>query len=941
MILAPIVALLVLGSDPTTSDPRLVIERFAADPDIVTPTGVAVDAKGGVLVIESHTHFRPDGYQGPPADRIRRFEDPDHDGKADKITTVFEGTKFTMSLAVDGDGSLVVATRYEVFRLRDADGDGKFELKTTLARLDTPGNYPHNGLSGVVIKPGGAGVLFGLGENLGARYKLIGADGATLVGGGEGGNVYSCSNDGSNLKRLATGFWNPFAMALDPYGRLFAVDNDPDSRPPCRLLHIVPQGDYGYRFRNGRKGLHPFTAWNGELPGTLPMVAGTGEAPSGLVVYESDNLPDEYRGNILSTSWGDHRIERFRLAPQGASFRSRAESIVTGGENFRPVGIAQAPDGSLYISDWVDKSYNLHGKGAVWHLRTDNPRARSVHDDPVQALAHADLATRRAAAQTLITKDGEGLKALIVALLKATDPRARGIILETVPAVQPRPTPFDRLLRTCLNDPVADIRAMAIEQLQDSSPELDRLAASDPSPLVRAAAIRRVSARSEALIIKALESDDPFLLAAARQSPALSEKRLVELTSDAIPAHRLQAFLALRERNSSNVLERLPAALADSDPMVRFSALECVAERELKQFRPVIEEQLATGASSRQLFEAYLATLARLDGELHRPDQEVAGEEYVARVLLDPKTAAAVRPRALRALRSDHPALTLSRLKTWLGDSNAALELEAVRTLRESSLPQRFDLLASVADDARRPTLLRAEAIVGMRADRSESRDQLLTLAGSFEPVIQHEAVRSLRGAELSSAQLEQLRKNVRDPESLTLLAMLSKKAEVERRPDPSDRRAWVQLLEGPADVDAGARVFFHPSGPGCYRCHSVEGRGGNAGPDLSTTGRVLDRGRLLESILEPSKEVAPQFVAWSIAKNDGTVATGLLVEETPEGDQVFVDSQGKPFRIKSSDIAERRPQTSSIMPADLHRSMTLGELRDLFAFLQAPRGTQ
>ena len=125
MLLHSVLALLILGADPTASDSRLVIERFAANPDIVTPTGIAVDAKGGVLVIESHTHFRPEGYQGPPADRIRRFEDTDHDGKADKITTVFEGSKFTMSLAVDADGSLVVATRYEVFRLRDSDGDGK------------------------------------------------------------------------------------------------------------------------------------------------------------------------------------------------------------------------------------------------------------------------------------------------------------------------------------------------------------------------------------------------------------------------------------------------------------------------------------------------------------------------------------------------------------------------------------------------------------------------------------------------------------------------------------------------------------------------------------------------------------------------------------------------------------------------------------------------
>src|SRR5262249_13224715 len=91
---------------PHVLDDRLVIENVAAEPDIVTPVSVAIDAKGRGLVIESHTHFRPEGYPGPPADRIRAFEDTDGDGKADKITTAFEGTKFTMGLAPDPrDGS--------------------------------------------------------------------------------------------------------------------------------------------------------------------------------------------------------------------------------------------------------------------------------------------------------------------------------------------------------------------------------------------------------------------------------------------------------------------------------------------------------------------------------------------------------------------------------------------------------------------------------------------------------------------------------------------------------------------------------------------------------------------------------------------------------------------------------------------------------------------
>jgi len=44
---------------PRAHDPRLIVELFAASPDIVHPIGVAFDRKGRMLVIESHTHFPP------------------------------------------------------------------------------------------------------------------------------------------------------------------------------------------------------------------------------------------------------------------------------------------------------------------------------------------------------------------------------------------------------------------------------------------------------------------------------------------------------------------------------------------------------------------------------------------------------------------------------------------------------------------------------------------------------------------------------------------------------------------------------------------------------------------------------------------------------------------------------------------------------------------
>src|SRR5262245_19775639 len=83
------------SAPPRSIDPRLVFERVAGEPEIVTPTGIAVDGHGRVLVIESHSHFRPKGYKGPPADRIRVFEDRDRDGVPECTGTFFEGTQMT------------------------------------------------------------------------------------------------------------------------------------------------------------------------------------------------------------------------------------------------------------------------------------------------------------------------------------------------------------------------------------------------------------------------------------------------------------------------------------------------------------------------------------------------------------------------------------------------------------------------------------------------------------------------------------------------------------------------------------------------------------------------------------------------------------------------------------------------------------------------------
>jgi putative heme-binding domain-containing protein len=129
--------------------------------------------------------------------------------------------------------------------------------------------------------------------------------------------------------------------------------------------------------------------------------------------------------------------------------------------------------------------------------------------------------------------------------------------------------------------------------------------------------------------------------------------------------------------------------------------------------------------------------------------------------------------------------------------------------------------------------------------------------------------------------------------------------------------------------------LFFHARGPRCFACHRVDGRGAAIGPDLSTIGRALSRDKLIESILTPSKEIAPQFTSWVIVTKDGKSRTGVIVEEKFDSTIVVADAEGKLETIPRLDIEQRETSKASIMPENLHTLMTRQEFRDLLAFLE------
>lgn len=957
---------------PYSTDPRVRIDLFAENPQIVTPTGIDVDEQGRVWAIESNTHFPPEGYKGHPSDRVLVLGDANGDGTADAPTVFFEGVRHGMSIAVrppwmapiqvaepaatQATMQIFLATRRDLQLLEDLDGDGKADRQTALLTLETKGDYPHNGLAGLAFDSLD-NLYVGFGENLGEDYTLTGRDGVILKGGSEGGNVYRLRPDGTKLELWSTGYWNPHASCVDALGHLFTVDNDPDSRPPCRLTHSVRGGDFGYRFRNGRKGLHPFTAWNGEVAGTLPMVAGTGEAPSGILAYESAGLPSEYVGDLLVGSWGDHRVDRFRLKQKGASYESLAEPLIVGGENFRPVGIATAPDGSVYITDWVLGDYKVHGRGRIWRISNVDPKVHQSLDlasirlleDQTKLLEHIKspkLTERRVAARRLADV---AIRPLI-GLARDTQTATR-TKYEAVSALIPHQgLDHERQLTQyalAQTAPYDAVQAVYLEQY-DQIPSIPKLMeileapiGNDPqyilgslralTPLIRSLGSTQPKA-AVVFLNRAANTSDPFVFARLVQllrETLNREQRLKALTSKANLEPRLRQALVLAiaevysESDRDTVQAMLALGLHDTDVAVRRSAVQIVAEQHFDALKPDVEQGLASEPMTEELFLASIAALEMLDGKSPQEFDQTPAAKYVMPLLKSNLDKPGIAIQAIRLANPQDSADVAELLASVVtGDHSLSIQQEAIRTLVTSNRPETLTMLRQIADDSSQVLILREWALLG--------------LAG--QPAIETEWWLG----HLDKASGTQLRESV-------LRSLMSRREEAPVRAilesmPPEGRltsnQEWAEIAAkaNPDDVDSvtqGLLIFSHPSGPGCIKCHRLEGRGGMIGPDLSHVGSTFSAEKLVTSILEPSREVSPQFTTWVMTTLAGQVHTGMIVHEN-EGKTVLGNAEGNTIELPTAVVENRTPQKTSVMPEKLVERLSRHEWVDLIAFLRS-----
>ena len=784
-----------------TLQPGVKLTLLAEHPDLVTPTGLAVDKNGNIYSISCHTHFRPEDYDGPVHDEVLVF---DANGKNRRV--FYNKTDATMHVEIGPDGWIYLAERDRVLRVKDTNGDGVGDVEENLATLDSVADYPHNGLSGMAWHPDG-GLVFSLGENFGKDWTLTAKDGSKVSGRGEGG-VFRCTADGAQMRRIARGFWNPFGLLVRKNGEIFAAENDPGSRPPCRLLYVVEGADYGFQWVYGSAPVHPFVAWNGELRGTLGMVHPCGEGPCAIV---------ELGGGVLIPSWSDHSIDYFPLTRKGAGYTSERIPLVKGSDFFRPTCMAVGPDGSYYLNDWVFSSYPIHKRGRLWKLEIDPAKA---------------------------------------AWLKAKP--------------------------DALNDD-----ARLADDLRSGK------AALDTSKLLQLG-----------------RGKDAYLADAALTALARG-KWTVEKVKQMSVQDRLWVLVALR-RVDLNDPQWVEAFLGDADPEMRFECLRWIADAVLTKFTPQVEAMLSDSTLDYHLFEAVLATWNTLRGD---PGAGVTNPEVLVERIINAKTPARLKGYALRLAPATNKQLTVPLLRELFAAGDAVLSREVVRTLAARNADDARAVLAEIAADESQKTEVRADAIVGLASStKAEEQALLVKLAAGKDGSLRDEARRALRYT---------------DKDASFVMSTT--------RPAFDDTAAWLKLLDalpGKADAEAGRRIFFHSKVGLCATCHRHSGRGNVVGPDLSLVSKQGDRAAILRSILEPSREVAPQYYPSQVKLKDGTEFIGIMLRSS--NTEVFRDLTGKERSFPQTDIVKRTELKTSLMPQGLVMSLTDAELRDLLAFLTA-----
>jgi glucose/arabinose dehydrogenase len=336
---------------------------------------------GDVLVAESNSGAHPnEGFQGwvaermrqrggvgvPSANRVTLLRDADGDGRAELRTVFLEGLNAPYGMALVGD-QLYVASTDALWRFAYRPGQTRIAAPAVKV-CDLPHNAPNNHwVKNIAVSPDGTKIYVGIGSNSNI------ADGpGGIAGERERANVLVMNLDGSGRRVFASGLRNPVGLAWEPQsGVLWATVNERDmlghDLVPDYMTGLRDGGFYGWPYSYYGAHLDPrVTPQRPDLVATArkpDFALGAHTASLGISFYGGAALPAHYRGGAFVAqhgSWNRNPRSGYKVVfipfangrPSGP-----AEDFLTGflsrkGDAYgRPAGVATDTTGALLVAD--------------------------------------------------------------------------------------------------------------------------------------------------------------------------------------------------------------------------------------------------------------------------------------------------------------------------------------------------------------------------------------------------------------------------------------------------------------------------------------------------------------------------------------------------------------------------------------------------------------
>src|SRR5262249_35961655 len=138
----------------------------------------------------------------------------------------------------------------------------------------------------------------------------------------------------------------------------------------------------------------------------------------------------------------------------------------------------------------------------------------------------------------------------------------------------------------------------------------------------------------------------------------------------------------------------------------------------------------------------------------------------------------------------------------------------------------------------------------------------------------------------------------------------------------------YKPAIDRPGDSDRGRLIFDRE----CLSCHKLGERGHAVGPNLASMRRKTPE-EILVGILDPNREVSPEFVEYLVALDDGRVVTGIVTSETPGGLALRGREVAEQTILRRS-IGEIAGSGKSLMPEGLEKNIAASEMTDLITYL-------